>query len=122
MKAAIRVSQIYRSLGNSGTAWFFGHKSINYPMECPRHEQFDALTPQVDLIKMECWRHPEPSMLHKLEVTEPKLQIRGVWKKVAIYGEERPKRRHGPCEWVWKGKWYVVGGQYDLIDCLEDMW
>jgi hypothetical protein len=123
MKAAYLASEIYASLGNTGSAWFFGYKGIGYPYGCPHHPHFEDLTPRPRLLEMKAWRHPEPRIVQNLgEVTVPGLQIRGVWKKVEFKGKERPQRRHGHCGWVWKGKWYVVGGQYDLIGCLEDMW
>lgn len=92
------------------------------PAECPLTGQIGRIAEEIDNVKMECWRHPEPSMLRDLEVTDPTLQIRGVWKKVRTQGSEKPKSRNAFYGWVWKGGLYIIGGEHDSFDLLEDAW
>lgn len=79
MQAAIRASDIFKSLGNTAAAWYFAAKAISY------HDGFDGDNPfisvllhQIDAVTMEAWRHPDPRLVDKWDVTRPELQMRGV--------------------------------------------
>ena len=63
MQAAIRASQIFKSLGNTASAWYFGLKAAAYPADCdPEHPLLRVLTKEVDP-NMERWRHPDPRLV-----------------------------------------------------------
>ena len=126
MQAAIRASQIFKSLGNTASAWYFGLKAAAYPADCdPEHPLLRVLTKEVDP-NMERWRHPDPRLVDKWDVTKPEFQTRGVWKQLAVTGEGeggvKPKRRHAFSGWVWNGGLYVSGGQSDPYTFLDDTW
>lgn len=71
---------------------------------------------------MALWRHPEPSLIDKAAVTDPQLQIRGIWKKLDVASGAKPGGRLGFANWIWRSKLYIAGGQYGQAAYHRDMW
>jgi hypothetical protein len=56
------------------------------------------------------FRHPEPKLVDQQRVTDPTLQIRGLWRKLKPTGPS-PLGRLAFASFVWRGRFYICGGQ-----------
>ena len=121
MKAVARASQVYRTLGNTGLAWYFGHRATCLGDDYIKQHEIDLIVQEVKSAQMERWHHPEPKLVDKWDATDLQMQIRGVWKKINIEGITKPRGRHSFAGWIWRGRMYVAGGEYD-IKSLDDFW
>ena len=97
MKAAIRFINIFANLGNGGAASYHSYLStIHYPAHFPEKvPEIESLLKQCDEQRWVETLQPSVSSLKSWDVTEERLQVRGVWKKLRMKArsrhEEQPK-------------------------------
>lgn len=118
------ASQVFREIGNTSLAWFFGHKAICCTGgEYNEEHEIKVVIEEVKAAGMERWHHPEPNFADKwdIDVTNKCLQIRGVWTKTITKSGTKPKGRHSFAGSIWEGGMYVGGGEHD-VKCLNDFW
>ncbi|KAH8108389.1 hypothetical protein DFH11DRAFT_1516950 [Phellopilus nigrolimitatus] len=125
IKAQHRANLLFKSLGNSSLSMSYGNRAfVNCTLSegASNRERILALEKQIDIVDMVKWRHPDPKKIYSLEMTQPALQIRGVWKKLDVAPGPKPGARSTFSSWVWKGRLYVAGGMTDLHFEHRDVW
>ncbi|KAK7446264.1 hypothetical protein VKT23_014469 [Stygiomarasmius scandens] len=118
VKNALRAYQEFDSLGNTGlsncwairsAARYDSVDSESYPRLRSFKEKGDY-NPQ-DMIK---GRSPEPTLVDKVELTCPELQVRGVWTKLLYDAQAaRPQGRTSHAAFIWRRRLYIGGGLDD---------
>ncbi|KAI0314163.1 hypothetical protein OF83DRAFT_1064292 [Amylostereum chailletii] len=122
----VGTSSILMDLGNTSSAVhrFFSASRLRYslrPGSSVDGNILDTIVPADALRRMAQLRHPEPHLTAKLEVKVPELQVRGSWQKIQIKKARTVIGRHSYASFVWKGKFYVCGGEKDgEPPCLRD--
>lgn len=107
MKAYLRATEIYRTLGNTsaalGATWDgfkFGNEMTNSENEPPNIRKIRA---EFDTNTLSNKRHPDPKDISTIQIIEPSLQVRGVWKKLHVQADDNPPTRFGAASVIWKG-------------------
>ncbi|KAG8908975.1 hypothetical protein FRB99_000078 [Tulasnella sp. 403] len=130
LKAHVRQSIIYKSLGNTAAAYSAAMQGLQWGtsiIPTSSESQF----PAIEELRSKCVsdarvlgskRHPAPVDVASIQVTEPELQVRGVWKKLRVGGGAAPVSRLGHSSVVWKGKYYVFGGEHGSGKTHSDGW
>ena len=102
------MSEIYLSLGNTGTATHRLWTGNNIIYSLPASHQTSRITTAanqnkvIDLLQL---RHPDPHLTARLEVKEPELQVLGSWKKLHVKAPpEKLLHRYGVSCFIWKSK------------------
>lgn len=124
MKARQRSLHLFRSLGNTATAYWYGFKARDIGGTCTHTQNNDAVMRilrevEGDVTPLTNIRHPEPTMVDDWEVTNEELQVRGHWKRIVVDGE-KPSGRASFASFYWKERFYVFGGNQrgkGLRDC-----
>ncbi|KAJ7077529.1 hypothetical protein B0H15DRAFT_924949 [Mycena belliarum] len=109
------ASEIFASLGNSGTAATRRWASITTTVSLPDAHQtpaMDAVRNTALLMKLCESRHPDPQATHALQASVPALQVRGSWKRlhVATLGGVTDGRENFS-SFIWNSHMYVAGGR-----------
>lgn len=124
-KAQNRAYSVLLSLGNTSLASTIGHLAlVNTTLNegALNNDKVVAMRNQIDIESILMYRHPDPNAVTKAEVTQPTLQIRGVWKKLDVADGHRPPSRNSCLAWIWEGKMYVIAGVSDLFVEYRDAW
>ena len=107
-----REVDIFMDLGNTGTAmhrsWQGFHKVLQtiedtgLDIEHAHLEALDNHKPNAvdDLISL---RHPDPALVTKQEIKDPRLQVMGSWKKITNLGKGISSRQ-GFSSFVWNSR------------------
>lgn len=90
--------------------------------EAANFERIAALRRADDMVEMVRCRHPDPRKLYDFEITQPTIQVAGVWRKLDVAPGAKPPTRNSATAWVWKSKLYVVGGASDVYIEYRDAW
>ncbi|KAG6906801.1 hypothetical protein DXG01_012049 [Tephrocybe rancida] len=118
------ISEVFYSLDNSGTAAHRRWITCTSTVSMPDPHQTPRLKAEVntkrcnELIQL---RHPDPSATAKLQLKDPKLQIRGSWAKLPV--NSRGIVRFAFASFIWNSRLYVAGGQKDSLGPFyRDLW
>ncbi|TFK44026.1 hypothetical protein BDQ12DRAFT_701677 [Crucibulum laeve] len=115
VKALAAASDIYLSLGNTGSAvhrrWT-ANECVSYKHRTSEIQKVLNTSKTNEIIQL---RHPDPKLCANLEVKEPELQLLGSWKKIKVKKAEGPGRRMTFSSFIWKGKLYIAGGRKDSL-------
>ncbi|KAJ7200490.1 hypothetical protein B0H12DRAFT_1164427 [Mycena haematopus] len=121
------ASEIFASLGNSGTAVTRRWVALTSTISLPQHHQTPELKSvlNVDLMSKQFeLRHPDPQATPNRAVTVPELQVRGSWKRLQVrtLGGVTDGRENFS-SWIWNSQLYVAGGrQTSTGPWYRDMW
>ncbi|KAJ6534132.1 hypothetical protein B0H19DRAFT_439818 [Mycena capillaripes] len=123
LRARVMMEKIFRKLGNTGAAnerrW---HATTLVP------EQFVSaatrkIHPHIPSDPVYKLRHPDPSLVSSLAVTDPSLQVLGSWQKVPVKKAGGITSRMGFASFVFEGHLYVLGGEKYLSGpWYRDFW
>ncbi|KAJ7164515.1 hypothetical protein C8R46DRAFT_953190 [Mycena filopes] len=122
------ASDIFASLGNSGTAAVRRWEAQITTVSLPEWHQTVELKRLLDLRIMDKlldFRHPDPKTTINATVTVPSLQIRGSWKRLHV---AKPggvtDGREDFASFIWNGHFYVGGGRKcgDGGPFYRDLW
>ncbi|KAJ7838888.1 hypothetical protein B0H13DRAFT_163023 [Mycena leptocephala] len=122
LRGCATSEKIFRELGNTGMA---NQRRLLMASMVP--EQFETpetrqLNPTVEDDPVYQLRHPDPTLVASLTLTDPSLQIRGSWQKVAIK-KDGISPRMGFASFIFEGHLYVLGGQKSLSGpWYRDFW
>lgn len=123
MKAALRFIHIFRNLGNSAAVTYYSYlSSVHYSAIFP--ESIPQLKKLIDECDIRMWyaaQHPSVHSAKNWDVTEPKLQVRGIWRRLNMKADYRPLRRMQDGCWIWKSRLYMFGGLVSS-DYGRDLW
>lgn len=99
---------IWRALGNTSAASDSYSDSFKYGMEFYRGKDPQNAPPairdakkQAKIKEMATTLHPDPTDIRSRRVVEPKLQVRGIWKRVST--GKGARGRLGHLSLCWKG-------------------
>jgi len=115
-------------LGNTALAASFGKIACVDYYTAPNADKYprlkallsEAISSQFDAIK---YRHPDPTLITRTEVTCPELQMRGFWEKLAYKsGSKRPSGRSSFSSWFWRGGIYICSGNNNNHEQMKDFW
>ena len=112
-------------LGNSSLATHYCWKAMQDTTTADGARNFDriaALRRTDDMVDMIQQRHPDPRKLYDFQITQPALQVAGVWRKLQVAPGPKPPGRNSSMAWVWNSKLYVAGGASDLYVEYRDTW
>lgn len=108
MKAFLRQREIYHALGNSAAAlsatwegYIFGIEFVS-----KQEHRIANLREEFDSHSYANTRHPNPTQVDTIQITNTSLQVRGAWKKLRVEGSNSsplPPSRTGHAGFVWKG-------------------
>ncbi|RDB16271.1 hypothetical protein Hypma_003064 [Hypsizygus marmoreus] len=102
-------------IGNTGTAVHRRWIAENHiPERLLTPEIRRLLNPGKTSVLLQ-YRHPDPRLCIKLNVTEPSLQVMGAWHKIRVRSSGGPSRRMGFASFIWKGHLYIAGGRKDSL-------
>jgi hypothetical protein len=106
MTAHARASDIYLELGNTGTA--VQRKWVGTVMSgsVPPHLDTPAIQkifPKSKKDENHHLRHPDPTLVPKLNLKDERLQVRGSWKKIELQKGGGLSSRMGFASFVYKG-------------------
>lgn len=59
-------------------------------------------------------RHPDLENVDDWDVKEPLLQVRGIWKKLPLQLDIRPRGRRANVMWIWRSRLYVFAGSTNI--------
>ncbi|KAJ7155681.1 hypothetical protein C8R46DRAFT_1004896 [Mycena filopes] len=123
LRARVVQQQIFRTLGNTGAAnerrW---HSTTLVPRELETPETL-KIHPHINFDPIYQLRHPDPKLVASLTVTDPALQVRGSWQKIALKKGAGIPSRMGFASFVFEGHLYVIGGEKNLSGPFyRDMW
>ncbi|KAJ7438944.1 hypothetical protein B0H11DRAFT_2293635 [Mycena galericulata] len=121
------ASEIFASLGNSGTAATRRWTALKTTVNLSEPHQSPALKSMVNtelLTKLLQTRHPDPQATLNAVAKVPALQIRGSWTRLQI---KKPggvtDGRENFASFIWNGHFYVGGGrQTGTGPWYNDMW
>ncbi|TCD66271.1 hypothetical protein EIP91_001600 [Steccherinum ochraceum] len=119
------ISAVFKELGNTSLAMMYITLASNYYVAA--ENVADASKAKAlgnlltDLFNLGKIRHPEPLLYAAMNITQPKLQIRGTWKKLEMTGRKAPGKSCLSC-WIWNGRLYTAGGMNDVYMEQRDMW
>ncbi|VDB85532.1 unnamed protein product [Peniophora sp. CBMAI 1063] len=113
MVAMINASSLYKSLGNTATAWhqlatIRAQFENNFILE--KQDLQKLLPPISHFAEMSALKHPEPRLAALAKVIRPDLQVLGSWQKLQVSGRGLPVRQ-GEAYCVWNSCLYVLGGE-----------
>ena len=124
MKAALRCIHIYLRLGNTAAVTYYSYlSSVHYPAIFPERSipQLKRLIDECDIHKYYAAQHPSVDSAKTWDLTEPRLQVRGMWRDLKMKAEIRPPRRMQDGSWIWRSKLYMFGGLVSK-DYGRDLW
>ncbi|KAH6907506.1 hypothetical protein BKA70DRAFT_357644 [Coprinopsis sp. MPI-PUGE-AT-0042] len=127
--ALVQSSRIFFSLGNTATAG----QRYNQALDTTKHvsrshftQQYRALVNQGALYHHMVIRNPDPQFCHELNVTDPRLQVLGSWKKLgsSTANGKGPSARYQFASFIWDSKYYIFGGTRDQLagPQYKDFW
>ena len=128
MKAALRLAQVFLGLGNIATSSYLTYictyvYPFNFPKGVPEIEKLNKESQSVERLKS---RSPDLKILNDWDVSDPRLQIRGIWNKMYISSVLGPRRREYMTCWIWRSRLYIFGGVITTMDRstekLRDIW
>lgn len=103
--ALARASDIFRSLGNTGTAVDRRANTGNTGLGASHQTHaVEALMAVDKLAEVVSLRHPDPSSTPTLKVEYPSLQIYGSWKKLYLKKHGGMLPRLGFTSFIWKSE------------------
>ena len=94
-------------LGNSSLATHYCWKAMQDTTTADGARNFDriaALRRTDDMVDMIQQRHPDPRKLYDFQITQPALQVAGVWRKLQVAPGPKPPGRNSSMAWVWNSK------------------
>ena len=104
----VLASEVFLRLGNSGAA---AHRRSSAQSVIGDMDHYDTTTAKKlvnisRLFEMLKLRHPDPSLVQKIEIEDACLQVRGSWKKVPWpkSGRLRAGSRLGFSSFIWKSE------------------
>ncbi|KAJ6453239.1 hypothetical protein C8R47DRAFT_1229114 [Mycena vitilis] len=113
LRARVMSEKIYRTLGNTGTAnerrWhsttlMTGNSAVASP-------ETRKIIQSISGRAMYRLRHPDPSFVASIAVTDPSLQVLGSWQKVPLKKTGGITSRMGFASFVFEGHLYILGGE-----------
>ncbi|KAJ7101982.1 hypothetical protein C8R44DRAFT_988292 [Mycena epipterygia] len=123
LRARVTTEKIFRNLGNTGAAnerrW---HSTTLVPdnMHTAETRRIHPLIRQDPVYEL---RHPDPTLVATLAVTDPTLQVLGSWQKVVLNKGGGITSRMGFASFVFEGQLYVFGGEKYLSGpWYRDFW
>ncbi|KAJ7088234.1 hypothetical protein C8R43DRAFT_298122 [Mycena crocata] len=108
-KAYCLASEIFASLGNTGTGTTRRHTAgtVLNPLD-------DELKKIVDfklMLNMYQTRHPNPQTTLSTDMRSTALQVRGSWKRLAIANQGEVTGRENFACFIWNSHFYLAGGR-----------
>ena len=107
ISAYVLASEAFLRLGNSGAAAHRRSAALSIVGHMDHYDTTTAkkLVNPSRLFEMLKLRHPDPSLVQKMDIQDACLQVRGSWKKVAWpkSGRLRVGSRLGFSSFTWKG-------------------
>ncbi|KAJ7204122.1 hypothetical protein GGX14DRAFT_551752 [Mycena pura] len=121
-RALVLASQIFSSLGNTGTAATRRHTALTtlYPLT-PQLKEIVDIPCLLDLYQT---RHPSPQVTLSNDTVPTALQVRGSWRKINVAKSDvLTGGREDFASFIWNGRFYVAGGRKtSLGPWYRDLW
>ncbi|KAF7332954.1 hypothetical protein MVEN_02401300 [Mycena venus] len=123
LRARVTTEKIFRQLGNTGSA---NERNWHCTTLVPKHletPEIRKIHPIIQLNPIYKLRHPDPTLVASLTVTDPTLQVLGSWQKVQLKKAGGITSRMGFASFVFEGHLYIMGGEKYLSGPLHrDFW
>ncbi|RDB16756.1 hypothetical protein Hypma_002384 [Hypsizygus marmoreus] len=110
VKSLVLSSDIFRLLGNTGTAVDRRENTAHLTLDRKHQELLKDILDAKKLFELVGLRHPDPALTPTLKVVFPGLQVYGSWKKLSLKKNGGMKARLGFTSFIYKGHLYVAGG------------
>lgn len=103
LRARVTTEKIFRTLGNTGGANERRWHSTTLVPDNMHTAETRRISPLIRQDKVYELRHPDPSLVATLAVTDPTLQVLGSWKKVVLNKGGGITSRMGFASFVFEG-------------------
>lgn len=128
MKSRLDLSYIFSQLRNTSSAGYQADRCRVHstPKLILRVDEIFGLSKLARRRSCVWMRHPDLTNVDDWDVEDPLFQVRGVWSKLPLKMNARPRGRRANVMWIWRSKLYVFAGSTNVADSktapIFDIW
>ncbi|KAJ7141748.1 hypothetical protein C8R43DRAFT_587530 [Mycena crocata] len=120
-KAYCLASEIFASLGNTGTGTTRRHTAATVLK--PLNDELTQIINSRILVDMYRTRHPNPQTTLSADMRSTTLQVRGSWKRLNIANQGQVTGRESFACFIWNSHFYLAGGRKSSFGPFyRDLW